>query len=557
MSLEEVELELSDGSLVGFINYPLNKPFECLSKEVKDIDPDLENILLNPQDYPEFHAGLGKIFLGFGSDQPSDNYRFPVWFPVGSLTTHFFSAGSTGSGKTSLASRLIAGSLQHFGTVIVGEVKSGTKGFSKGSAFTELSKYLSQRLDIPTYRWPRGNCWFNPLKYLTKKDERLGFLNSISKQLNTSSDLLGFADKAAEIANCILEFMAAFVPNDKETLRTLVDLLGDWTRFEKTLTGFIRDIQQNQSQNPNSKIAVNKLLEIKQALTQRDFFRLEKSEFINTRAAVMALVSALSDDDLLYYSEPHAKGRDGLPLQELLIDNVLYNRSLIVISQPQQNPSSKFVGPLFWDTLRRRVLDLGIGRPERNGKMRENILAILDETNELPVGDLGSSLGFLRQYCVGIVEITPCIDSSPHIKDANRWNYCQQTCQTFLSLTPALEEVTQFIYKNLPNQPQNPFMPDIQRGERGQFIPSLEVNREAFQSGKDNPGVSPRSLNHTGKRTALLYLRDIQGIFWLDLESSLLGKLDKLLKDANSPNATVYVKKAVDYALGLAMEFNP
>lgn len=557
MSLEKVVIDLSDGSVVSFMNYPLNEPFNCLRKEVKNIDPDLENILLDPQEYPEFHAGSGKIFLGFGSDQPSDTYRFPVWFPVESLKTHFFSAGSTGSGKTSLASRLIAGSLQHFGTVVVGEVKSGTKGFSQGSAFTELSKYLSQRLGVRAYRWPRGNCWFNPLKYLTKKDERLGFLKSISKQLNTSSDLLGFADKAAEIANCILEYMAAFVPSDKETLRTLVDLLGNWTRFERTLTGFIGDIQQNQSQNPNSRIAVNKLLEIKQALTQRDFFRLEKSEFINTRAAVMALVSALSDDDLLYYSEPHAKGRDALPLQELLIDDVLYNRSLIVISQPQQNPSSKIVGPLFWDTLRRRVLDLGTGRSQRNGKTRENILAILDETNELPVGDLGSSLGFLREYCVGVVEITPCIDSSPHIKDANRWNYCQQTCQTFLSLTPALEEVAQFIYKKLPNQPPNPFIPNIRIGDRGQFIPSMAVNQGAFQPGADNPGVSLRALNHTGTRTALLYLRGIQGVFWIDLESNLLGKLDELLKDANSPNATVYIKQAVDYALGLIMEFKP
>ncbi len=129
-------------------------------------------------------------------------------------------------------------------------------------------------------------------------------------------------------------------------------------------------------------MAINKLTEIKQELTKRDFFRLDKSDFIATRAAVMALVSALSDDDLLFYSEPHTERPDGLVLQELEIDLILYNRSLVIISQPlEKEQSSKIIGSLFWDTLCKRTLELGRQPPLKNGKKREHILAVFDETN--------------------------------------------------------------------------------------------------------------------------------------------------------------------------------
>ncbi len=128
---------------------------------------------------------------------------------------------------------------------------------------------------------------------------------------------------------------------------------------------------------------------------------------------------------------------------------------------------------------------------------------------------------------------------------------------SFLSLHPHLEELIQFIYKNLPNQPNPPFIPNIGFDRNGKVKTGFEVNRDAFQSGNDNPSVSTRDLSDTGERTSLLYLRRVRGIFWLDLESSLLRKLDELLKDANSPDATIYVKQAVNYSLGLVMEFKP
>jgi hypothetical protein len=536
-----IEIELSDGSIVNFVNYPLNRPFKCLPEHVKNIDLNLENILLNPQSHQKLHCGSGKIFLGFGSDEPSDRYRFPVWLPVEDLTTHVFTAGSIGSGKTSLASRLIAGGLKDFGTVIIGEVKSGTKGSPKGAAFTELSKYLSQRLNIFTYRWPRGNCWFNPLKYLTTKDQRLAFLQPISREKTDPRDW-SYSDRAAECANLVLEYMISGCALKKGiTLRTLVYYLENQLELQEELNNLIEFAQNRPEKYLSSSI--NQLKKFKQDLTIRDFFRLDDPKYLISRPAMVALYTALGDKDLLYYSEFHEKGLDGLSLRELEIENILYNRSLVVISQPLEMPSSKFVGPIFWDCLRNKVIELGIEPSSKNGKSREQVLAILDETNELPVGQLGSSLGFLRQYRFGIVEITPFIDDDKDSKVVNRWKYCKQTCQTFLSLTPALEDVAKFIYTYLPNQEICPLRPDS------------TINPAAFTSGSDNPGVAPRALMNTCKRTALLYMRDTQGVFWIDLENSLLGELDRLLKDANSPNATTYIKSVVDYTLGLVMEF--
>jgi hypothetical protein len=71
----------------------------------------------------------------------------------------------------------------------------------------------------------------------------------------------------------------------------------------------------------------------------------------------------------------------------------------------------------------------------------------------------------------------------------------------------------------------------------------------------ETPGASYRSLNDTGENTALIMLKNPIRLFWVDLESPILGEMDILLQRALSQDAKPVTGKAIDYALGLANHF--
>jgi hypothetical protein len=555
-----IEIELSNGETVRFFPAPLDRPYDCLKG--KWVADDLANILEDPADYKELAPKKDAIFLGFGSDQPGSTYRCPVWLPTEWLTTHLFIGGATGSGKTSLTYRLIAGTLQKFGSVVIGEVKSGTGGSAPGAAFTEISTYLRQRLNIATYRWPRGNCWFNPLLYLNTKDSRNSLMQTVVQQVQFSGEMQGYVAKAAEIAGLILEYLQMPQdPNIKKqrcTLRQLVRFLRNYQELETELRQVIDVNKQKPKLDRRGKQYLQRLEEIYREFNSPEgLFNVEKNKLISTANAIKAIAALLDDEDLLYYSEFHEKDRHGNPLRELKIDDILYEKSLMVVSQPnpESKPSSKIVGPLFWDSLLSRVLEIGIGLPKNaSGKKREKVAVFLDETHRLEVGSLGNAGDFVRQFDVALIEIAPAI------KDMIRWEESKAVYQTFLSLSPAIAPLADLIYQWLPNQPEDLINIKLNRVD-GSTTVGWDINPNYVNPGsRDNPGVTPRSLLNTGDRTGLLMNRGIPGVFWIDFDSPLLAEftpeLDcSLLKDAISPNASAAAKAAIDYALGLVTEF--
>ena len=552
---KKVEIKLSDGSLVSFHPYPLNKPF--IGDKGGKVANDLSEILLHPYEEDELlQPGKNKIFLGFAAQDPSIKARFPVWLPVDKLTTHLFIGGSTGSGKTSLAIRLIAGALKSFGTVVVGEVKSGTNGAAEGAAFTELATYLGKQLNVNTYRWPRGNCWFNPLLYLEKKENRDGFLDALVRQVEFRGDMQGYVIKAAEIAGLIIEYlqMSPDMNFKREfcTLRQLLNFLRNPNKLQEQIKAVKKDLDKRQLDS-DGEVLLHRLKDMENRFNSEGFFNLGTDKLPNTTTAVNAIANLLDNEDLLHYSEPNDKDLQGVvELKELKIDDILYNRSIMVISQPLDKRSSKIVGPLFWDALLSRVQQLGIGLPVNPaGKPRENVAVFLDETYRLSTGQMGDAGDYLREYHVGLIEI------APGIKNQQRWEECKMVYQTFISLSPAIDPLVDFIHSQLSNVEEDPIQPRMSINN-GSLKTGIDINSKNSQSGKDNPGVSRRSLINTGKRTGLLMTRDIQGIFWFDFESPLLAQFNpklkaSLLKDAikGNPNAIA----ATDYALGLVMDF--
>ncbi|MEG5064110.1 hypothetical protein QUB33_10845 [Microcoleus sp. B3-A4] len=233
------------------------------------------------------------------------------------------------------------------------------------------------------------------------------------------------------------------------------------------------------------------------------------------------------------------------------IDDILYKRSLVIVSQPLNKPSSEIVGVLFWDSLLSQVLGVGPNLPKnKDGKPREKVAVFLDETHRLPVGKLGDSGDYLRQFGVGLIEITPAV------VDTARWEKNKSVWQTIISLTPGIDAVTKEIYEHLPPIPQDDVTIRTYKDAQGRTRIGYEINDKSSQKqGNDNPGVSWRSLQYTGNRTALLWLNNNKTLFWIDFESELLKHIDSLLEDAISPKASRAVKAAVDYALGLVKEF--
>ncbi|MEG4072557.1 hypothetical protein QUA30_07905 [Microcoleus sp. Pol14C2] len=550
--IDYIEIELSHGEIVDFLSYPLDQAFDCL--EGKLVNEDLCNALKDPTNYRNLHSDQGVIFLGFASDRPDYLCRFPVWLPADLITNHILIGGAIGSGKTTLTYRLIAGVLENFGTVVIGEAKGGQNGYAEGAAFTNLALYLQKRSNRPAYRWPRGNCWFNSLPYLRDKSDRDSFLQAIRRLIQVGGDMQLFIDNAVEIASLLIEYMQMDTKNDpkKCTLRKLVYFLRYPSEVEKNITKLINLMGEVKGLDSTGKADFTKIKDIKHRLETSNFFRMLKDEYVGTRSGINRLANEIEkDEDVLYYSEPHNQGLDGQPLVELIIDDILYNRSLVIVSQPLAKPSSESVGVLFWDSLLNQILEIGPKLPKNKaGKRREKVAVFLDETHRLPVGQLGDAGEILREFGVGLIEITPAV------VDTARWEKNKSVWQTMISLSPGIDAVTKEIYAHLPAIPQDDITIRPYKDAQGRTRIGYEINDKSSQKqGNDNPGVSWRSLQYTGNRTALLWLNNNKALFWIDFESELLKHIDGLLKDAISPKASRAVKAAVDYALGLVKEF--
>lgn len=550
--IDYIEIKLSNGEIVNFFSYPLAQAFECL--EGKIVNEDLPNALKDPANYRNIHSDKSGIFLGFASDRPDDLYRFPVWLPADLITTHILIGGAIGSGKTTLTYRLMAGALENFGTVVIGEAKGGRNGYAEGAAFTNLALYLHNRSNRPVYRWPRGNCWFNPLPYLRDKSDRDGFLQAIRRLIQVGGDMQLYIDNALEIASLLIEYMQMDIINNprKCTLRNLVHFLRYPSEVEEKITKLINTLESLKGLDSRGEADLKKLKKIKHRLQTSNFFRMLKDEYMGTRSGINRLANEIEkDEDVLYYSEPHNKGRDGQPLVELTINDILYNRSLVIVSQPLAKPSSETVGILFWDSLLNQILEIGPNLPtNKAGKRREKVAVFLDETHRLPVGKLGDSGDCLRQFGVGLIEITPAV------VDTVRWEKNKPVWQTVISLSPGIDAVTKEIYDHLPPIPQDDITIRPYKDAQGRTRIGYEINDKSPQKqGNDNPGVSWRSLQYTGNRTALLWLNNNKALFWIDFESELLKHIDGLLEDSISPKASRAVKAAIDYALGLVKEF--
>jgi hypothetical protein len=362
-----------------------------------------------------------------------------------------------------------------------------------------------------------------------------------------------FIDNAVEIASLLIEYMQMDTKKDpkKCTLRKLVYFLRYPSEVEKNITKLINLMGEVKGLDSTGKADFTKIKDIKHRLETSNFFRMLKDEYVGTRSGINRLANEIEkDEDVLYYSEPHNQGLDGQPLVELIIDDILYNRSLVIVSQPLAKPSSETVGILFWDSLLNQILEIGPKLPKNKaGKRREKVAVFLDETHRLPVGQLGDAGEILRELGVGLIEITPAV------VDTARWEKNKSVWQTMISLSPGIDAVTKEIYDHLPAIPQDDITIRPYKDAQGRTRIGSEINDKSSQKqGNDNPGVSWRSLQYTGNRTALLWLNN-KALFWIDFESELLKHIDGLLKDAISPKASRAVKAAVDYALGLVKEF--
>jgi hypothetical protein len=562
------EHDLLNGSSVGFFDNPLHG----ISKyhDPKPVNQNLGQVLLPPE-YPGFqrlHISANKndtsdkIFLGFSSANPNSSQRFGLWIPPDFISSHILIGGSIGSGKTSLTYRLLAGALNTFGTVVIGEAKGGLKGFAQGAAYTNLAEYLAGYLGVKSYRWPRGNCWFNPFFYLQSRQERKEFLLTLSEQVKVSeqSELQAYIRRAAEIASLILEFLVTISTTDELRYKQVnfSCLISPMKDPEK----IIKQIEECRKTFKNNPKKLSKIESLKKELTSRNFFAFStpqgREKFVMTATGLRFFIDLLDNEDLLYYTRPQKEGRDGKALEELKIDEILYNRSLVVISQPLNDSSSQVIGPIFWDALLNRVLELGPNPKTQVGKPRQKVAVFLDETHRLPVGKLGNSGDFLRQYNFGLIEITPTI------VDKERWEQNKHIYQTIISLSPGCDEVVQLVHDRLPSQHSNgldlEFGVGVEMSPDGRLGVVPKVSQGSVQLPQEEAGVSVRLLRNTGRYTALLQsnlIRYAAGVFWIDLESDLLMKFDLLLEEALSDNvATAKIAtKIINYALGLVKEF--
>lgn len=251
---KKVKLILKSGSTVTFYERSLYKP-TWRSRDISrrfdlkriDLPTKVESLV------PPTSQEKKKVFLGFGGN-PNTQIQYPVWVPSEIFNYNIFIGGKSGGGKTSLMFRLVAGALNTYGTVVLGEAKGGEEGYTEGAAFTELSAYLCQRIlrGKNTYRWPRGNCWYNPLLELqnnTRKDEQenlaitkiniRNFVNSLFINVGTKDAAYDAAiDRVRSIIGTLIEYMIYFPPEvvfpDWCTLAKLVSFLQDPKKFVKS-----------------------------------------------------------------------------------------------------------------------------------------------------------------------------------------------------------------------------------------------------------------------------------------------------------------------------------
>jgi hypothetical protein len=554
------EYNFSDGKSVKFIGYSLCE--ESDTHLPKHIDVRLKSCLLDASEFEYLNKNTecdNQIFLGFSSESP-DIYnkengasRFPLWIPSEIISRHILIGGSIGSGKTSLTYRLLAGSLATFGSVIIGEAKGGLKGFSEGAAFTDLSAYLCKRLKVNHYRFPRGNCWFNPLFYLSSREERRSFMHMIAGSVDIGEgEFQSYVYRAADIATLILEIMCVIWHPDSRkkevTFRSLVSYLKH--------PGSLQGIVEKWREAGWKSIIVDRCLA---DLHRLNFFALStdqgREKFVMTATGVNFFLDVIDGEDLFKYTElsQSENGSQKMDLDELTVDDILYKRSLVVVSQPLNDPRSKILGPIFWDALLNAVLSLGPNPPQKNERNREKVAVFLDETHRLPVGNLGQSGDFLRQYDIGLVEITPAI------VDKKRWEQNRHIYQTILSLSPGVTDILQLVHERLPNIPYQAYhvSPTFMRSDENRYKPTIEIkDLQNDVDLQDTPGFSIRSMRDTGCFTALLHssqIRDASGLFWIDLESPLLEKFDFLVKEALDGEEAA--AKIVDYCLGLTYEY--
>ena len=513
----------------------------------KPIPKDLQNVLANPEANNNIEAGANKIYLGEGAKDPRKSDRFPIYLPTDLLSSNVLIAGAIGSGKTCLLLRILSGALKTH-SVVVSEAKGGIRGGAEGAAFTNIAKYLQQKYtNLQTYRWPRGNCTFNPLLYLKNPQDRKTFLDAVCSQVQTngvSGDMVAFIYNAANIANLIISYLQQFTPHC--TLRNLVQCLRQPMKLKQKIEHQSAKIQQEAkaSPSPQQQIWLHRLQEILSQLEMLNFFYLQDPKMIMTRHGVNILIDLFDHQDLLYYSEPH----ENLP--ELQLDDILYKKSLVTISQPLNDPASKVVGPLFWDSLLAKVLERGPNLKPKDNKPRQKIVAVLDETHRLPIGRLGESGDFLREYNLGLVEVTPTI------VDRERWHQNQHVYQTLISLSPGVPAVVELMQSRLPNffLKRGSIQSSLDAKGRSQADFTFNPNYQ-YSLSQDNPGASARSLSMTGRFTGLLQsvALDSKGqLFWIDFEDELFKHVKQLLAQAVSPNCPPDIKQAIDYVLSLS-----
>jgi len=508
----------------------------------KAVPKDLLNALANPDAHDAVHPSPSSLYLGQGAAFPASQQRCPVWLPASLLDSHMLIAGMIGSGKTTVLFRLLAGAIRTYGSVVISEAKAGVSGGAEGAAFTNLANYLQLKFPaLRVHRWPRGDCWFNPLLYLKSPQDRRTFLDSICGQIEThggiTGDLIAFVHNAANIAEQLIAFMHLQERRGGEpcTLRRLVTYMKDALGFGRVLQAAIE---------AEASVAVKLQLEaISAQLIMFNFFYQEKAEFAMTRHGVNLFYRMFDHVDLLQFSEP----REGL--HKLEIEDILYHRSLMIVSQPLYDSASAVVGPLFWDSLLARVIELGPVLESASGTKRQKVLAVLDETHRLPVGRLGESGDFLREYSLGLVEVTPAI------VDEERWMQNKHVYQTLMSLSPGVPEVVTLMWERLPNYFLKRAYVQIDADTQDRTEANLAIRSDyKYQLSDDNPGASVRSLQMTRRYTGLIQssaLDDERKVFWIDFEDELLANMKALLQQALAPGCKSDIRRALDYALGL------
>lgn len=562
--------QFQNGKSMGFFSNSLTEISECHLP--KKINPNLEKILLHPVRKALLPSRAEKIFIGFSTLHPLTTKRAPIWIDPKVFFQMILIGGSIGSGKTTLVNRLLAGALNCGMTVAIGEAKGGLEVRPKRAAFSLLAEYLSQRLQVKSYRWPRGNCWFNPLLYLNSASERRTFMSAIASQTSTTQEKR-FLDRAASSAALILEYLeiAALNMDDRSrfcTLGKIVKYLEDAEEFlsfakeiENSYNKRINNNEINDQKISKYKSKLKQLEVVKKKLKKLDFLALATSQgrkdFQAQAGGIKDFIAVLEDEDLLYYSTARDKDREGQPLIELKLESIAYEPSLIVVSQPLaiDSPSSNTVGPIFWEALLNYFRKLGLHPPQKNGKPRQDLAVFLDETHRLPTGHLGDAGDTLREYGIGLVEIMPSLGG---VENKERWDKNKHVYQTIFSVGSGVKDVYELMHERLPEyiRPKLEIGVDIQlTSERRYAVASRVIDNEHNGiHAPGDPGVSPRALQETEKYTTLLHSRadkipDSNGIFWVDLQSPLLANIQLLLEDAISGD--VVARKLVDYALGL------